>query len=443
MTEPTTPKPDTETHASPKTIKVAAPVPEVDDAEAKAAAEWGRVDDEGNVWLREADGERIVGQYTAQGTAADALGLYVRRYLDLQSQVNLLEQRLDHITPKEINNSLATLQKELAEPAVVGDVGALRTKLAELEERGKVRKEEVAQQRAAAKEEAVAERTAIVEAAETLAAQDPAQTHWKNSREELIQLLEQWKYQQRHGVRIDRPVEEALWKRFSSARTKFDRHRRQFFSERDAQRKEVLAQKEALIAQAEALADSTDWGATSARYRELMNDWKAAGRSSKREDDKLWERFRAAQQSFFDARAAHNSMQDEELQQNLTEKLALLTEAEKLLPVDDIEEAKKQIRLIGDKWDAIGHVPRADISRTEGRMREIERAIRDAESAQWQKTDPEKEERSAGMAQQLERLIAELEAQIAEAKAAGEDAKVKEYEDALAARKAWLKAVQE
>lgn len=443
MAEPTTSKPGIENTASPNTIKVAAPVPEVDDAQAKAAVEWGRVDDEGNVWLREEDGERIVGQYAAHGTEKDALGLYVRRYLDLKAQVNLLEQRIDHISPKEINNSLATLQKELAEPAVVGDVGALRTKLAELEERGKVRKEEVAKQRAEAKEQAVADRTAIVEAAEALAAQDPDHTHWKNSREELINLLDQWKYSQRHGVRIDRSVEEALWKRFSSARTKFDRHRRQFFSERDAHRKEVLARKEELIAQAEAIQDSTDWGATSARYRDLMNDWKAAGRSSKREDDKLWERFRAAQQVFFDARAEHNSMQDEKFQSNLTEKLALLAEAEKLLPVEDIDEAKKQIRLIGEKWDAIGHVPRADISRTEGRMREIERAIRDAESVQWQKSDPEKEERSAGMAQQLERLIAELEEQIAEAKAAGEDAKVKEYEDALEARKAWLKAVQE
>lgn len=298
-------------------------------------------------------------------------------------------------------------------------------------------------EREAAKKAAVEERTAIVEAAEAVAAQDPANTHWKNSRTELTNLLDQWKYAQRHSARIDRPTEEALWKRFSTARTTFDRHRRQFFSQKDMERKEVIARKEAIIARAEAIADSTDWGSTSSEFRALMNDWKRAGRTSKRDDDALWERFSAAQNRFYDARNAHNAEIDEEFAANRDRKLELLAEAEKLLPVTDIEFAKAQIRAIGERWDAIGRVPRSDIQRTEGRMRDIENQIRQAESEQWKKSDPDKDERSAGMAEQLQKLIDELEVQLAEARTAGNEKKIKEYEEALAARKAWLTAVQQ
>ena len=423
--------------------QVAAPVPEVD-AAAAAAAKWGRVDDEGNVWLRSSgnDAERIVGQYTIDGSDKDALGLYVRRYLDLENEVSLLEARLANISPEEISASIKALTEQLREPAVVGDVEALGKRVESLEGAAEERRAQVKAEREEAKKASVAERTAIVEAAEAVAAQDPANTHWKNSRAELTNLLEQWKYAQRHSPRIDRTTEEELWKRFSSARTTFDRHRRQFFSQRDSERKEITARKEALIARAEAIADSTDWGPTSGQFRELMNEWKRAGRMNKREDDALWERFSAAQNRFYEARNAYNAEIDEEFAANRDRKLELLAEAEKLLPVTDIDYAKAQIRAIGERWDAIGRVPRADMQRTEGRMRDIETQIRDAESEQWKNSDPEKDERSAGMAEHLQHLIDELETQIAQAREAGDEKKVKEYEDALAARKAWLSAVQ-
>ncbi|WP_341829040.1 DUF349 domain-containing protein [Trueperella pyogenes] len=424
--------------------QVAAPVPEVDDAAAAEAAKWGRVDDDGNVWLRSSDGERIVGQYAIDGSDKhDALGLYVRRYLDLENEISLLEARVYHISPEEISTTLNSLTEQLKEPAVVGDVAALRNRVEQLRGTAEERRAQVKAEREAAKKAAIEERTAIVEAAEAVAAQDPANTHWKNSRTELTNLLDQWKYAQRHSARIDRPTEEALWKRFSTARTTFDRHRRQFFSQKDMERKEVIARKEAIIARAEAIADSTDWSSTSSEFRALMNDWKRAGRTSKRDDDALWERFSAAQNRFYDARNAHNAEIDEEFAANRDRKLELLAEAEKLLPITDIEFAKAQIRAIGERWDAIGRVPRSDIQRTEGRMRDIENQIRQAESEQWKKSDPDKDERSAGMAEQLQRLIDELEVQLAEARTAGNEKKIKEYEEALAARKAWLTAVQQ
>ncbi|MDP9800056.1 hypothetical protein J2S49_000132 [Arcanobacterium wilhelmae] len=438
-TETTTPTPA----SAPTPSTPVAPAP-LTEAEATEAAKWGRVDDEGNVWLLDSEGKdvRIVGQYTAGGTATDALALYARRFLDLQSQVALLEMRINTISPEESRKSHKHLAAQLEEPAAIGDIAALRTRvdatLPLIEERATV----VAEQRAEAKAKALEEREAIVAQAEKISGQDPAKTHWKNSRAQLTELLEQWKHAQRHGARIDRPTEEALWKRFSSARTQFDRHRRQYFSERDKATKATVSAKEDLIRRATELQNSTDWGATSAAYRQLMSEWKAAGRAGRKEDDKLWDRFRAAQQVFFDARNAHNTQVDEEFGENLAKKLELLKEAEKLVPVKDIEAAKAAIREIGEQWDQIGRVPRADVGRTEGRLRDIEQAIRDAESEQWRKSDPAVAERSNGMAAQLEALIAELEAQLAEAKAAGNEKKVKEYTSALEARKQWLAAVQ-
>ncbi|MDR6938736.1 DUF349 domain-containing protein [Arcanobacterium hippocoleae] len=411
------------------------------DEAALAAAKWGRVDEDGNVYLRLPEGERLVGQYTAGGTATDALNLYVRRFLDLQAQVALLETRLEHISPEEARKSLQTINNELVEPAVVGDVESLRERAQDAEVKIAQRAEVVAAQRAQAKAEALTLRTEIVERAEAIAEQEVGRIHWRNSRDELAQLLDQWKQAQRKGARIDRATEDELWKRFSAARTKFDRHRRQHFSELDAQRKQTIALKEDIIKRAEKLQDSSDWGNTAAAYRDLLEEWKRAGRSTKKDDDKLWERFRAAQQVFFDARAGHNAAIDEEFGANLTAKLALLAEAEKLLPVEDVEYAKAQIRAIGEKWDAIGRVPRADVTRTEGRMREIERAIRDAENQQWADADSELNERSMGMAAQLQALITELEEQLAQAQSAGDEQKIKEYTDALEARKAWLSTV--
>lgn len=435
------PTPTPRVVAHPKPMDV--PAPAVDNAQAAHAATFGRVDNEGNVWLKEADGtERNVGQYAAGGSEQDALDLYIRRFLDLQAQVALLETRISHISPEEARQSLKALHEQLVEPAVVGDVASLKERAAKLDELAEERKKVVEAERAAAKEQALAERTAIVEKAETLANQDPAHTHWKNSRQELADLLDAWKNSQRNGARIDRATEEALWKRFSSARTQFDRHRRQYFSERDAALKVTVARKEELIAEAESLSTSTEWGPTAARFRDLMEEWKAAGRSIKKEDDRLWERFRTAQQTFFDARTSYNTALDEEFGANLQAKLALLAEAEKLVPVSDVEYAKEQIRSIGERWDVIGRVPRADVARTEGRLRDIEHAIRDAESEQWRKSDPDKQERTHGMAAQLEALIEELEGQIAKAQAAGDDKKLKELNTALEARKAWLAAVR-
>ena len=106
---------------------------------------------------------------------------------------------------------------------------------------------------------------------------------------------------------------------------------------------------------------STDWAVTATAFRDLMQEWKAAGRTARKEDDALWARFRAAQDAFFAARTAANDQVESEFRENLKVKEQLLAEAEALLPVRDPQAARTALRDIQDRWEAAGKVPRADL----------------------------------------------------------------------------------
>lgn len=422
----------------------AAPVPPaLTPAETAEAARWGRVDDDGTVWVREESGERVVGQYP-DADPTEALAFYVRRYADLHAKVVLFEARLaaTDLSVKEIDTTLTHLGEELAEPAAVGDLASLRERLGALRAVAAERRAAAEAERTAAREAALAERTAIVEAAEKIAATDPERMQWRPAGEQLRTLLDRWKEAQRHGPRLDRGTEDALWKRFSHARSAFDRERRRWFSELEKRNAGAKAAKEALVAEAERLSSSSDWGATSAAYRDLMTRWKAAGRASRKDDDALWARFRAAQDVFFAARDASQRQTDAEFSANLEVKLGLLEEAERLVPVTDLAAAKAALRDIQERWERAGKVPRGDVQRVEGRLRAVEQAVRDADQAQWRRTNPETRARAEGAAAQLYAAITALEADLDAAKATGDARKVAEAQAALDARRAWLEQVE-
>ncbi|MEU4383908.1 DUF349 domain-containing protein [Promicromonospora sp. NPDC023805] len=445
LARPRPPKPGAPSAAAAQAAPAAAPSPVVPVADAAAHAEaekFGRVDDDGNVYVRDSAGERIVGQFPGV-TTEEALALYVRRYLDLAAKVGLFEARLDSadLSVREIDQTLQKLGEETAEPAAVGDLDALRARVETLRGRAAERRAALEEARSAAKAEAVAARTSIVESAEKIAATDPSKMQWRPAGEELRLLLDSWKEAQRSGPRIDRPTEESLWKRFSHARTAFDRERRHFFADLEQRNSSAKIEKEKLVSEAESLATSTDWGYTAGAYRDLMTRWKAAGRASRKDDDALWARFRAAQDRFFEARDAENAVIDAEYGENLKVKEELLLEAEALVPVKDLNKAKAVLRNIQERWEEAGKVPRGDIQRVEGRLRVVETAIRDADQAQWKRSNPETRARAEGAAAQLQSAIEGLEADLAAAQAKGDKRKISELEAAVAARRSWLEQV--
>jgi hypothetical protein len=169
-----------------------------------------------------------------------------------------------------------------------------------------------------------------------------------------------------------------------------------------------------------------------------MREWTAAGPAPREVDDQLWQRFRGAQDTFFGARDATNAALDEEFAANAEVKDAILVEAEALVPVTDLEVAKKTFRDLADRWDAAGKVPRDRMKELEGRMRKVEQAIRSVEDEQWSRSDPEKSARADDMIGKLESGIAETQAKLDKASAAGDDRRVKDLESELANKQAFL-----
>ncbi|MFM6850224.1 MAG: DUF349 domain-containing protein, partial [Terrabacter sp.] len=391
-----------------------------------ASAAFGRVDENGTVFVRTKDGEQEVGSYPG-ASDAEALTYFARKYDELVASAVLLEQRLSQpeVPSKDVAEGLKTLAAQVKDATVVGDLDALATKLDEIQS-GLAAKRNVEQQhRAEARAAATAEREKIVAEAESIAAQPESRIQWKTSGARMRELLDEWKAHQRAATRLDRETESAMWQRFSAARNGFDKARRSHFAGLDAAHADAKSAKERLVGEAEKLASSTDWAATAGAFKRLMDEWRRAGRASRSDDDKLWARFKAAQDAFFAAKDEVVAAEEEQFRGNLTVKEALLVEAEAILPVTDLEKAKAQLRVLQDKWDAAGKVPRADMERVEKAMRRVEQTVRDAEDRKWKSSNPEVAARAKAMVDQLERAVADLEEDLAKAEATGNAGKVR------------------
>ncbi len=392
---------------------------------------WGRVDETGTVYVRTSDGEQVVGSWQA-GTPEEALAYFERKYEGLVVEIGLLEKRVrtTDLSAKDAQTAIDHLRTQVDEHHAVGDLDALRVRLDKLVTTVESRREERKAQKAKQTDEARAAKDALVVEAEQLAQSD----QWRSAGERLRALVDIWK-----GLpRLDRKSDDELWHRFSHARSAFSKRRKAHFASLDAQREDARKVKEKLVAEAESLSKSTDWGPTAARYRELMADWKAAGRAQRESEDDLWNRFRGAQDVFFAARSEVFAERDAEQTENLKLKEELADEAEKLVPITDLKAARAAFRSLNERWEAIGHVPRDARPKVEGRMHTVERAIQEAEEGEWRRTNPEARARAAGLTGQLQAAVDKLREQIDAARAAGNNAKADKLARELEGRQALL-----
>jgi len=392
------------------------------------------------VFVRIGDEERLVGEYP-DATPEEALAYFERKFTDLEGQVSLLEQRAKGGAPA---SDLAKAAKHLLESidaaTAVGDLLALRARVEAAQ--GQVAELSEAQTEAqqAAVDAAIAERTAIVEAAEALAARDLERVQWKQLTAELTGLFERWQAHQASGPRIPKAAGDELWKRFRAARSTIDSARRAFYAQQDSTQKSARAAKVALIEQAEALAPRGSDGIPA--YRGLLDAWKAAGRAGRKTDDQLWERFKAAGDVLYAAKAEVVAQEQTEYAGNLEARLELLTEAESILGLTDRRQARERLQDVQRRWEAIGRVPREQVKPTEDRLRRIEAHVRKLDEDHWVRSDPARQERSDGFAGQLEDSIAKLEDELREAEAAGDAARVAETTQALDTQRTWLATVR-
>ncbi|BBY78986.1 DUF349 domain-containing protein [Mycolicibacterium pulveris] len=405
------------------------PAPAVVAAPASDPHRFGRVDPDGTVWLITGSGERIIGSWQA-GDPEAAFAHFGRRFDDLHTEVALMETRLESGSgdARKIKAAATALAESLPTAHVLGDVDALAARLTAIIDHA----DEAAQAEKARREEYRAAQTARKEAlaveAEELAANS---TQWKAAGDRLREILEEW----RTITGLDRKTDDALWKRYSTARDTFNRRRGSHFAELDRERAGARQAKEALCLRAEELSSSTDWGPTSAAFRELLTEWKAAGRAAKDVDDALWQRFKAAQDVFFAARNAATAERDAEYRANAEAKEKLLAEAEKL-DTSDLDAARAALRTIGEKWEAIGRVPRERAAELERRLRAVEKKIRDAPT---RGVDPEAQAR----ADQFRARAEQFERQAEKAAAAGREKDAAEARANAEQWRQWAEAAAE
>jgi hypothetical protein len=397
-----------------------------------ASDAWGRVADDGTVYVRTAEGERVVGSWQA-GSPDEALAFFQRKFAALETEVSLLEQRIatTDLSASHAQAAVTRLLAAVAEARAVGDLEGLRARLEALTGLVDHRREEHRAAREQARTQAQEVKERIVAEAERIAVDA---THWKISGERMRQLLDEWKA----APRGDRATETALWKRLSAARNAFTKRRKAYFAGLEEEREEVRERKEKLAVEAEALASSTDWGPTASAFRELMRSWKEAGRADRAAEEELWARFKTAQDGFFQARSQALHAKESELRDHANVKTGLLAEAERLVPVTDPRAARSALRGIQERWEQAGPVPREAHERLEGGLRRIEDAVRRAEDTHWRRSNPEALSRARGTVEQIRSAISQLEDQLSRAQANGDTRTQQQAEEALAARRSWL-----
>ncbi|QSB13425.1 DUF349 domain-containing protein [Natronosporangium hydrolyticum] len=394
-------------------------------------SEWtsfGRIDADGTVYVKTAEGERAVGSWQA-GTPEEGLAHFARRFADLVTEVDLIEARLSTgaADPARSATSIRRLRESLAEAHVVGDVDGLAARLDKL---ASLADEKAVQQRAerdAARAEAVARKTTLVEEAEQIATESTA---WKVSGDRLREILDEWR-----AIRgVDKKTDGELWKRYAAARDGFARRRGAHFASLDASRKQAQGAKEELVAQAEALADSTDWTETANQLKELMNQWKAAPRASKDAEQRLWAQFRAAQDTFFSRRSEVFSARDAEQKDNLARRQELVARAEALDLEADPRGAQSAMREILTEWGQTGRVRREAAAPLERRLRAVEDKVRKAMDTAWRRPDPA----ANPLLDQMRSQVTEAEERLERARTAGDQKRIAEAEDALASKRQLL-----
>ena len=401
-----------------------------------SSTDFGRVENDGTVLVKMPDGsEKQVGQWAA-GDPNDGLAFYIRKYHEIENELSLALQRLKEGkgNAEAVFKLIERVKTSLETPNFVGDLNILSSKIEELQVLAAVKKAEFSAAKAIAKEKAMEKRKQLVEEAEKLI----NSKQWKVTTQRFKEIVEEWK-KLPHGAKSE---EQALWKRFSAARSAFDKTRRQYFSTLESGRKEASKIKSEIVSQAKAIADSKEWNDTANKFRNLMAKWKSAPILERKEEQKLWKEFKLAQDVFFAARTAALSVLDEEHSKNLEAKKVLAEKAEKILPITDIKSARQALKPIQEEWSKIGHVSRKDKDKIESRLKAVEEAIRNAEKNELNRTDPAKSARAQSTMELIEAKLIKTEKERESALSSGDTKKAEKLALTIESQKMLLEATK-
>lgn len=405
-------------------------------------SKFGRVAEDGTVYVITSSGERAVGSYPGK-SSDEALAYFVKKFEMLASEVALLAARIRSgaMVPSDALEAVTKLKNQIENLNGVGDLAKLAQSVEQIpalienhKEAYESKKQAQAAEKAARKIEITAQKEAIAAQAESLV----DSVNWKATTEKLKELLDEWK----KAPRLDKASDAQLWKRFSSSRNKFDKRRRTHFATLDIEFKKVQSIKEEIVKEAESLIHSKDWLKTAQKFKSLMDKWKSAGRGKKSTDTALWNRFKTAQDSFFAAKNADLEKRQGSMAINLQKRESLLLEFEALLPISDFKAARRSFRDLETKWQRVGITDRKKMPALQVRVDKVSQAISELENNHARRSDPTAIAQANKVVQGLVEAIENYEKQAAKAQAAGQTAKAMLAQEAAAARRVWLEEAQ-
>ena len=177
---------------------------------------------------------------------------------------------------------------------------------------------------------------------------------WEATTKEVIELQKQWKD---IGYVLRRTGSD-LYARFRSACDNFFQRKNVYFKTLKESQTANLALKLELCEKAEALMDSTDWREATEAFIDLQKQWKTVGPVAQRDSDKVWKRFIAACDHFFEQKKKlHGNVHAVE-HENLKAKKAIIAQLRALIEAEETpDDAAQQVRDLMSQWQGIGHVP--------------------------------------------------------------------------------------
>ena len=278
---------------------------------------------------------------------------------NLDSKIELCEKAEELLDEKSITKAFKALQKLHEEWKEVGPVP--QEKKDEIWERFKAATDKINQIRrehyAKIEEEQAGNletKKALCDKAEELIAEEYTSVNaWQKKSNELSEIFNVWKTV---GPASKKDNEE-IWQRFRGAMDTFFAKKKAFFASLKDRQTENLERKTQLCIEAEALMESTEWKNATEQMKKLQEEWKTIGPVPKRHTDKIWKRFRAACDTFFNRKNEHFSGRRTEEEANLAAKKALIEEIKAFEIGPNRNENMEAIKAFQKRWIEIGYVP--------------------------------------------------------------------------------------
>ncbi len=261
----------------------------------------------------------------------------VEKIKDIEANLKKLQNEWEDIGPTK-----QELWEELKDDYWATVKGLYERIRAHYDERREQMKENIA-----AKKELISKMEGILEQE-----RDSVKT-WNNQTKDVLALQKEWK-----SIGFGPKKEnDAVWKTFRTICDQFFNEKSDYFKDVHEEFDEVAAKKEALIKKVDALKDNTDWKDTTHKIIGIQKDWKKLGSAGQKNENRLWKKFRAACDHFFDAKKAHFAAKDEEFVKNIEQKQALIKEIEGFKLPKDKEKAIESLKSFAEQFSAIGFVP--------------------------------------------------------------------------------------